>query len=687
VRLIKKWKKIIGGKNDSRPDKNQVIDYDLLDKKLVYSLSPHKIPSVKQVKYLKKVLNSRERIIVSVSLFVVFLTLVFLAFDFYRKNLEILPKYGGSYTEAILGSPKNINPLYDLVRDADKDIGRLVYSSLFKRNGDGVLVEDLVEEYSVSEDGKEYIIKIKEGVLWHHGEYLTVDDVVFTFKAIINPEYGSPLRSSFLGVSIEIIDESSFKFILSEPYAAFLDLLTFGIISQNLWSTISPQNASLAELNLKPIGTGPYKFETLTKNKAGEIKEMTFIVNENYYDNKPYIYSIKFKFYTYINELIVALNNNQVNGISYLPHSMRNDLISQNALNFRQLNLPQISSIFFNQKSDKVISDKNIRKALALSIDREAMLQDIFSGNAGLAYGPILPNNFAYNEEIEKYDYNIDEAKNILDNLGWSEVVISEEDFNAIKELVVLENNKIEKIETVVDEEAVVENEVEFLEYSEKLASASLVVDSIDNWQLKKAIIKEYFNYNLDVVGVWKYKSSKSSDRTYDYLSVKITTVDSTDNIDVANYIKKSWEDIGIKTFVEILSSSQVQSEIIYNKNFEIALLSQVVGTDPDAYIFWHSSQSGETGLNISSYRNKEVDLLLEEARTSMDIEDRAEKYRKFQELLNNDLPAFFLYFPNYTYIQNKMIKGFDMVAVSDPADRFNNISNWYIKTKRKINF
>ncbi|MFA7365271.1 MAG: hypothetical protein WCZ12_02840, partial [Patescibacteria group bacterium] len=164
MRLIKKWKKIIGGKNDSRPDKNQVIDYDLLDKKLVYSLSPHKIPSVKQVKYLKKVLNSRERIIVSVSLFVVFLTLVFLAFDFYRKNLEILPKYGGSYTEAILGSPKNINPLYDLVRDADKDIGRLVYSSLFKRNGDGVLVEDLVEEYSVSEDGKEYIIKIKEGV-------------------------------------------------------------------------------------------------------------------------------------------------------------------------------------------------------------------------------------------------------------------------------------------------------------------------------------------------------------------------------------------------------------------------------------------------------------------------------------------------------------------------------------------
>jgi ABC-type transport system substrate-binding protein len=685
VNLIKKWKK----KKENKK-KDQVVDHDFLDKKLVYSLSSHKIPSVKQVKYLKKVLNPKERIVLSISFFVIFIALIFFAFNYYKKNLEILPKEGGSYTEAILGSPKNINPLYDIIRDADKDMSRLVYSSLFKRDGDGVLTQDLVEEYLVSEDGKEYTFKIKEGVLWHHGEVLTADDIVFTFNAISNPEYGSPIRSSFVGVSIEKVDDYNFKFKLEEPYAAFLDLLTFGIISQNLWSTISPQNASLAEFNLKPIGTGPYKFETLTKNKAGEIKEMTFVVNENYYGNKPYITSIKFKFYTYVNELIGALNDNQVDGISYLPYNMKDDLISQNSLNFRQLSLPQISSIFFNQKSDKAISDKDVRKALALSIDREEMINDIFSGNAGIAYGPILPTNFAYNEEIEKYNYNFEEAGKILEELDWLEVEISEEDFLSIEELVTLENNKIEKITTTTEDgsdEVVVENEAEFLEYSDKLSKATERVDSINDWQLKKSIVEEYFAYNSDIIGKWKYKKSESSDRVYDYLSVKLTTVDLTDNIDVANYIKKSWEELGVRTFVEILDTVQVQSKIINNKNFEIALLSQVVGTDPDSYMFWHSSQSGDNGLNISSYRDKDVDLLLEEARISMDVEERAEKYKEFQKILNEDLPAFFLYFPNYTYVQNKMIKGFDTVAISDPADRFNNISNWYIKIKRRINF
>lgn len=678
---------------NKKTDKNAINEfgaYEDLDKKLVYSLSPHKIPNFKQIKYVRKVLSFKEKAIVYSLLFLVFFVLVFSGVKFYKKNLEILPEYGGSYSEALLGFPKNINPLYDLAGDADKDLSRLIFSSLFQRGQDGLLGKDLVEDYKFSEDGKEYSFKIKDNVFWHHGEKLTVDDIIFTFEAIKNADYGSPLRASFVGVEIEKIDELNFKFILLEPYAAFLDLLVFGILPQNLWSNINPKNASLAELNLKPIGSGPYKFKSLIKNKTGEIKEMNFVSNENYYGQIPYISNLNFKFFSYFEELVNALNNNLVEGISYLPHGLSDSLISQNSLSFNRLNLPQISSLFFNQKNSVFLENKNIRKALALSIDKKSLVSDIFSGNAGLAYGPILPNNFAYNQDIEKYDYNIDEAKKLLDDLKWISMDISEDEIVLIKDLINLEQNKVEKKEatettesaetTEVNTEPVEDNSSLVLEYQEKLKQAQEKVELIENWQLKKKIISDLNKDNYEMAGTWRIKGS-------DYLFVRLTTVDLPDNIDVANFIKSSWESIGVKTFVKIISTNQIQTEIIKNKDFEALLLSQVVGNDPDSYLFWHSSQSGENGLNITSYRNREVDKILEEARMTLNIGERVEKYKKFQELLNNDLPAVFLYFPTYTYIQDKKIKGFDVSAISDPADRFSDITSWYIKTKRRINF
>jgi len=686
--------------NDVKEDNDFKENYEDLDKKLVYSLSPHKIPSFRQMKYTKKVLSFKEKIFIYISLSLILFSLVFLGFRFYKKNLEIVPEKGGLYSEALLGFPKNINPLYDLANDVDRDLSSLIFSSLFKRDVNGLLVNDLVDKYEVSEDGKEYSFKIKNNIYWHHDERLSVDDIVFTFEAIKNQEYSSPLRSSFVGVEIEKIDENNFKFILAEPYAAFLEMLTFGILPQNLWIGVEPKNALLAELNLNPIGSGPYKFKSLAKNKSGEIKEMTLVANDRYYGQVPYITNLNFKFFPYFESLIDSLNNNLVDGISYLPNNLKDNLISQNSLNFHRLNLPQISSLFFNQKNSQILQSKDVRRALAISVDKNSLINDIFSANAGLAYGPILPNNFAYNNDIEKYNYNPEEAKKILEDLKWQEMEISEEDVSLIRELINLEKNKVEIKEESEEEteedsdggseeelldlneesEVLDDNELLVLEYEEKLKTVREKVELISDWQIKKKILSEVEAEDYEMSGLWRVKGSE-------YLFLKLTTVNLSDNIDVANFVKSNWESIGVKTFVKIIDSSQIQSEIIKNKNFEILLLSQVVGNDPDSYLFWHSSQSGENGLNVVSYKNKEVDKLLEEARMSLDINDRIEKYKKFQELLNNDLPAVFLYFPNYTYVQDKKIKGFDVTAISDPADRFSNITSWYIKTKRRINF
>ena len=140
----------------------------------------------------------------------------------------------------------------------------------------------------------------------------------------------------------------------------------------------------------------------------------------------------------------------------------------------------------------------------------------------------------------------------------------------------------------------------------------------------------------------------------------------------------------GVKVTIKTIPVEQV-ADVIKNRDFEVLLYGESVGGDPDVYAFWHSSQTSGKGLNLAAYNNSEVDKLLSDARVIHNVNDRAVKYQKFQELLNNDLPVIFLYSPAYTYVQDSKLKGFDSSVIIDPADRFSSISSWYLKTKSKL--
>lgn len=554
-----------------------------MDQKLVYALSPRKIPSGEQLKHLKKFLNPKENTIIKICLLVIFINAIYLGIDFFKKHLQYLPVYGGEYIEGVVAYPKTINPLYAVNRDVDSDLSKLVYSSLFKYDQNGALVNDLAESYEVN--GKEYSIKIRSNAKWHDGSSVTADDVIFTIDAIKNEEYRSPLKSSFSGVEVEKIDEFTLKLTLNTSYAPFLEILSFGILPKHIWANISPSSAALSELNLKPIGSGPYIFKSLVKSKEGDLKEYNLVVNDDYYLAKPYIKNIKFKFFINYTEVIKALNDNQIDGLGYLPFESRKDILAQDSLSFNELVRPQIISLFFNQEKDKALNNKVVRISLAQAIDKDKIIEEVFDGVYQRADGPILENNFAYNSEIKKYNFSPQEATENIKN---------------------------------------------------KLASTT------------------------------------------------ITVIDSGSNVLVAEKIKAYWEKIGVAVSLKVVPGERA-AEIIKNKDFEVLLYGESVGGDPDVYAFWHSSQIGAKGLNLTSYNNPEVDKLLVEARENSDITQRIEKYKKFQELLVNDVPAIFLYSPTYTYIQSKKLKGFNGLMIIEPADRFASVANWYLKTSKKI--
>lgn len=148
-----------------------------------------------------------------------------------------------------------------------------------------------------------------------------------------------------------------------------------------------------------------------------------------------------------------------------------------------------------------------------------------------------------------------------------------------------------------------------------------------------------------------------------------------------AEMLKEMWKEIGANVTVEI--TENIQEEHLQDRSYEAVLFGEILNYDPDPFAFWHSSQKKDPGLNLALYDNANADKILEEARKETNAETRAQKYKEFQNIVVEDVPAIFLYSPNYIYIQEKSIKGTELKNIVIPSDRFNNISNWYIKTKR----
>lgn len=556
-----------------------------IDKKLVYSLSPKKIPSKRQFKYLNRFLSKRESIILKICLGLLIISSVYLGYAFFKNNFEKIPVSGGTYIEGVVGYPKTINPLFASSRDVDNDLARLIYSHLFAYDTFGKLKPDLVTEYKVSEDGLTYDFKIRENVKWHNESgCLSSDDVVFTFNLIQDERYGSPLRSKFTGIEIEKISNSEIRFILTEPYAPFLEMLDFGIMPASVWQDVRPEAITLNDFNIKPIGSGPYQFKALLKNKNGDLREYQLEVNQDYYKAKPYIENITFRFYSTHIEAISNFNENSLNGLGVLPYTNRYDLNFKDSVRTVDLIKPQLIGLFFNLENDK-FSDLKLRQAMAQAIDKHELVDSIYPGMYQVASGPILKNNFAYNDELE------------------------------------------------------------------------------DKHSYEPEVAKQYFLEKQ--------------------FEISITVVDVNGNTLVAQSVKKYWEDIGIRVNIKVISLEEALPTIS-KRDFEILLYGQLVGGDPDVYAFWHSSQVGERGLNISSYKNSKVDKLLTEARTINAEDERLSRYREFQKIISEDVPAIFLYSPSYTYVQNKKVNGLAGDTIVSPADRFSQINDWHIKTRYK---
>lgn len=168
--------------------------------------------------------------------------------------------------------------------------------------------------------------------------------------------------------------------------------------------------------------------------------------------------------------------------------------------------------------------------------------------------------------------------------------------------------------------------------------------------------------------------------------SLKISTNNVPELIAVGEQITNTFNQLGIKTELDIHDINDLTSEVIRPREYEIILFGNVINRDLDYYAFWHSSQRNDPGLNLASYASIDSDKALDKARNTIDMDDKLELLQKFEKEVINDVPAVFLYSPDFIYVLPKVVKAqFPQIVVTS-SDRFAQVHDWYIETEKVWN-
>lgn len=339
-------------------------------------------------------------------------------------SIPVLPEAapGGVYTEALVGSMGRLNPMLDWNNPADRDINRLIFSGLMRFDSHGLPQPDLAESWGASSDGMRYNFTIRPNAVWHDGQPVTTDDVIFTIELIKSSGslFPQDIKDLWSQIEVKRFNEKTLQFILPEPFAPFLDYAAFGVLPKHLLESLPADQLANADFNLKPVGTGPYKFDRLMTS-GGQISGVVLTVNKDYYLQSPFIEQIVFRFYPSSASAYDAYQQGEVLGVSRLTADILRSALMDPNLSVYASRLPQLGLVFLNLNNPNApfLQNEKVRLALLLGVNRNQIVSRIMQGQAIVADSPILPGSWAYYNEIEHFDYDPDRAAVLLKDEGY----------------------------------------------------------------------------------------------------------------------------------------------------------------------------------------------------------------------------------------------------------------------------
>ena len=316
------------------------------------------------------------------------------------------------------------------------DTGAMVaklYDGLMRYDYDAVeVVPNLAEDFEVNEDSTEFTFTLKEGVTFHDGSPLTASDVKYSVERVLNPDTASPVSWVFGDTTlegaqafidgeaeavsgVEVVDERTVRFTLDQPYALFLNHLAMPaahVVSE----AVTSQLEGGADLSANPVGTGPFTLADRTRDSS-----LTLEAFENYHDGAPTLERVEYRIIT--DPLITweefLAGNLSVSGI---PPALFSDIVNNPEYEDLIQTTDELAVYYWamNQQFEP-FKDPRVRRAMAMAIDRQAIIDGPYNGTDKLANGPIPPDLEGSNPDIEAIPYDPEGARQLLAEAGYED--------------------------------------------------------------------------------------------------------------------------------------------------------------------------------------------------------------------------------------------------------------------------
>ncbi len=500
----------------------------------------------------------------------------------------VVPAYGDAIVEGSIGDVSGF--LTAVTSDsASHTAAGYVFNGLVRYDRNLKLEGELAESWEVSPDGRKITFHLRKGVTWHDGKPFTSEDVMFTYRRMIDPNTPTAYAEDFKQVThASNPDPYTFVVEYEKPFAPALASWGMHVLPKHLLETYL--DISRSPLNKKPVGTGPFRF---VEWKTGE--KTVFEANPDYFEGRPYLSRVITRVIPDPATMFLELKSGGIDMMGLTPlqytRQTKTEEFRKSFNKYRYLSFGYTYLGF--RLSHPLFSDRRVRQAFAYAINKKEIIDGVLFGLGQEATGPYKPGTWAHNPGVKKYPHDPEQAKALLAEAGWK--------------------------------------------------------DAGGEGVLEKGGRKFAFTV--------------------------LTNAGNESRAKTAAIIQQNLAAVGIRMEIRTLEWSAFINEFVDKRKFDAVILGWSISQDPDQYDIWSSKKTGPKELNFVGFADAEVDRLLEEGRRTFDIEKRKKAYFRIQEILAEEQPYVFLYYPDSLPVVQKRIHGIEPA----PAGISYNFIKWYV--------
>lgn len=500
----------------------------------------------------------------------------------------VAPAYGDAIVEGSIGDVSGF--LTAVTSDsASHTAAGYVFNGLVRYDRNLKLEGELAESWEVSPDGRKITFHLRKGVTWHDGKPFTSEDVMFTYRRMIDPNTPTAYAEDFKQVTrASNPDPYTFVVEYEKPFAPALASWGMHVLPKHLLETYP--DISRSPLNKKPVGTGPFRF---VEWKTGE--KTVFEANPDYFEGRPYLSRVITRVIPDPATMFLELKSGGIDMMGLTPlqytRQTKTEEFRKSFNKYRYLSFGYTYLGF--RLSHPLFSDRRVRQAFAYAVNKKEIIDGVLFGLGREATGPYKPGTWAHNPDVKRYPYDPERAKALLAEAGWKDA----------------------------DGEGV-------LEKGGRKFAFTVLTNAGNESRAKTAAI-----------------------------------------------IQQNLAAVGIRMEIRTLEWSAFINEFVDKRKFDAVILGWSISQDPDQYDIWSSKKTGPKELNFVGFADAEVDRLLEGGRRTFDIEKRRKAYFRIQEILAEEQPYVFLYYPDSLPVVQKRIHGIEPA----PAGISYNFIKWYV--------